>query len=164
MGPVDFKRALSSLLLAGGIVAILAGLISAFGVTVNGVVASIALVAALLYAGSLWFGGASTTMAAPGAEVVIVFDRLLTITAGPNPGTAVMTQFPEALRSEIEMRCRLALGGEHTHFECEHAGARLAFDISPIQSIQGVVMYGALISGSGLAAPAAAPAPATTVA
>jgi hypothetical protein len=160
----DFKRALSSLLLAGGIVAILAGLISAFGVTVNGVVASIALVAALLYAGSLWFGGASTTIAAPGADVVIVFDRLLTITAGPNPGSSVMVHFPEPLRSEIEMRCRLALRGEHTHFECEHAGARIAFDISPVQSIHGLVMYGVLISGSGLAAPAAAPAPVTTVA
>jgi len=145
-------------------VTILAGLNAAFGFTFGGGVASVALVAALLYAGALWFGGASQSLSAPGADVVIVFDRSLRITAGPGPGTSVMTQFPEPLRPEIEMRCRLALRGEHTHFECEHAGARLAFDIAPIQSIQGVVMYGVLISGSGIIAPAAAPAPLTTVA
>ena len=158
------KRAFASALLAAGIVTILAGLIAAFGFTIGGGVASVALVAALLYAGALWFGGASHSLSAPGADVVIVFDRSLRITAGPGPGMSVMTQFPEPLRPEIEMRCRLALRGEHTHFECEHAGARLAFDIAPIQSIQGVVMYGVLISGSGIIAPAAAPAPLTTVA
>ena len=119
---------------------------------------------ALLYAGASWFGGTSHRLAAPGADVVIVFDRSLKITAGPAPGTSVVMQFPEPLRPEIEMRCRLALRGEHTHFECEHGGARLAFDIAPIQSIQHVVIYGVLISGSGLVAPATAPAPVTTVA
>lgn len=158
------KRAFSSVLLAVGIVTILVGVSAAFGFTTGGIVASIALVAALLYAGGLWFSGASPTLVAPGADVVIVFDRSLKITSGPAPGTSVTMQFPEAVRPEIEMRCRLALRGEHTHFECEHAGARLAFDIAPIQSIQGVVMYGVLISGSGMIAPATAPAPATTVA
>jgi hypothetical protein len=162
--PLKMKRALSSILFAAGIVTILAGLTAAFGFTVGGVVTSIAVVAVLLYAGGLWLGGGSVSIAAPGAEVVIVFDRSLTITVGPAHGGSVMRQFPEALRPEIEMRCRLALRGEHTHFECEHAGARLAFDIAPIQSIQGVVLYGVLISGSGIAAPAAAPAPLTTVA
>ncbi|HTH02948.1 MAG TPA: hypothetical protein VL882_21890 [Vicinamibacterales bacterium] len=162
MGPL--KRAFSSILLAGGIVTILAGLSATFGFTTGGFVTSIALVAALLYAGGLWFGGSSQIISAPGADVVIVFDRSLRVTAGPAPGASVMMQFPEPLRSEIEMRCRLALRGEHTHFECEHAGARLAFDVAPIQSIQGVVMYGVLISGSGLIAPAAATAPLTTVA
>jgi hypothetical protein len=160
----SLKRAFSSILLAGGIVTILAGLSAAFAFTTSGIVASVVLVAALLYAGGLWFGGSSQRIAAPGADVVIVFDRSLKITAGPAPGTSVMMQFPEALRSEIEMRCRLALRGEHTHFECEHAGARLAFDIAPIQSTHGVVMYGVLISGTGMIAPATAPAPLTTVA
>src|SRR4051812_33761414 len=158
------KRVFSSVLLAAGIVSILAGLTAAFGLTLGGVVASVAVVAALLYAGGLWLGGQSSSIAAPGAEVVIVFDRSLRVTAGRVCGSSVMTQFPEALRPEIEMRCRLALRGEHTHFECEHGGARLAFDIAPIQSIQGVVLYGVLISGSGIAAHAAAPVPLTTVA
>ena len=143
---------------------VLAGLSAALGSTIVGAVVSTALVAALLYAGAVWFGGGSVNLAAPGADVVIVFDRALKITAGPAPGSLVVTQFPEALRSEIEMRCRLALRGEHTHFECEHAGTRRAFDISPIQSVQGVVVYGVLISGSGMVAPATSPAPLTTVA
>jgi hypothetical protein len=161
---LKMKRAFPSVLLAAGIVTILAGLTAAFGFTVGGVFASIALVAALLYAGGLWLGVGSASIAAPRAEMVIVFDPSLKITAGPAPGNSVMTQFPEALRPEIEMRCRLALRGEHTHFQCEHGGARLAFDIAPIQSIQGVVLYGVLISGSGIAAPTAAAAPLTTVA
>jgi len=159
-----FKRALSSVLLAAGIVTILVGLIAALGFTTGGIVTSVALVAALLYAGGLWFGGSTERIAAPGADLVIVFDRSLKITAGPAPGSSVMMQFPEPLRPEVEMRCRLALRGEHTHFECEHAGARLAFDIGPVQSIQGVVMYGVLISGSGIVAPATAREPLTTVA
>jgi len=159
-----FKRALSSILLAAGIVTILVGLIAALGFTTGGIVTSVALVAALLYAGGLWFGGSTERIAAPGADLVIVFDRSLKITAGPAPGSSVMMQFPEPLRPEVEMRCRLALRGEHTHFECEHAGARLAFDIGPVQSIQGVVMYGVLISGSGIVAPATAREPLTTVA
>lgn len=162
MGP--FRRAFSSLLLAAGLVTILAGLSAAFGFSAGSIVVSIVLVATLVYAGGMWFGGSSHRIAAPGADVVIVFDRSLKITAGPAPGTSVMMQFPEPLRPEIEMRCRLALRGEHTHFECEHGGTRLAFDVAPIQSIQGVVMYGVLISGSGLVVPAAAPAPLTTVA
>lgn len=162
MGP--FRRAFSSILLAAGLAIILAGLSAAFGFGAGSIVVSIVVVATLIYAGGMWFGGPSHSIAAPGADVVLVFDRSLKITAGPAPGTSVMMQFPEPLRPEIEMRCRLALRGEHTHFECEHGGARLAFDIAPVQSIQGVVMYGVLISGSGLVAPAAAPAPVTTVA
>jgi hypothetical protein len=127
-------------------------------------IASIALIAALLYAGGLWFGGVSTTLATAGSDLVIVFDRSLKVTAGPAPGTSLLLQFPESLRPEIEMRCRLALRGEHTHFECEHAGSRIAFDIAPVQSIQGMVLYGVLISGSGTRVRAAAPAPLTTVA
>ena len=159
-----FRRAFSSFLLAAGLATILAGLSAAFGFSLAAILVSLILVAALFYAGGLWFGGTSHSIAAPGADVVIVFDRSLKITAGPAPGTSVMMQFPEPLRPEIELRCRLALRGEHTHFECEDANTRLAFDIAPVQSIEGVVMYGVLISGSGIAVAAAAPSPLTTVA
>lgn len=162
MGSV--RRAFSSFLLAAGLLTILAGLSAAFGLSAAGILVSVVLVAALFYAGGLWLGGTTHGIAAPGADVVIVFDRALKITAGPAPGASVVMQFPESLRSEIEMRCRLALRGEHTHFECDHGGTRRAFDIAPIQSVQGVVVYGVLISGSGIIEPATAPAPATTVA
>ncbi len=162
MGPE--KRFTASVLLACGVVLVFTGLSTAMGFSVASVLISIAAIAALLYAGGTWFGGSPAPMAAAGGEVVIVFDRSLKVTAGASPGTSLLLQFPEPLRPEIEMRCQLALRGEHTHFECEHGGARISFDIGPAQSIQGIVMYGVLISGSGAAVPAATAAPLPTVA
>ena len=151
-------RAASSLLLAGGVALVFVGLSAALGSGVVGAVASIAVIATLLYAGGVWFGGAPAPLA-PGAEAVIIFDRSLRVTAGAVPGTALLSRFPPPLRPELEMRCRLALQGEHTHFDCEHAGAHISFDISPVQSIQGVVLYGALITSSGIPVSEAAGAP-----
>jgi hypothetical protein len=153
------KRATSSLLLAGGVVLVFVGLSAALGSGVVGAAASIAVIATLLYAGGVWFGGVPAPFAAAGAEAVIVFDRSLRVAAGAAPGTPLLTQFPQPLRAELEMRCRLALQGEHTHFDCEHAGARISFDISPVQTIQGLVFYGVLVTSSGLPVPAAAGAP-----
>ncbi len=158
------KRVFSSVLLASGIVMVFAGLTLALGFSAVGIVTSVVMIAALLYAGGLWFGGAPVRAAASASEVVIVFDRALKVMAGPAAGTSLLMQFPEVLRPEIEMRCRLALRGEHTHFECEYGRARIAFDIAPVQSIQGVVLYGILISGSGTRVPTAAADPLTTVA
>jgi hypothetical protein len=160
----EMKRPASSILLAGGLFLVFVGLSAALGFGTGGMLASIAVIVALLYAGGLWLGSAPATLAAAGAETVIVFDRSLRVAAGAAPGTPILSRFPEALRPEIEMRCRLALKGEHTHFECEHAGTRISFDISPVQSIQGVVLYGVLVAGSGMRVPAVANAPATTVA
>jgi hypothetical protein len=162
MGPA--KRITSSVLLAAGIVFIFAGLTSAMGISITTVAISIAAIAALLYTGGIWFGSEPPAIATAGAEVVIVFDRSLKVTAGKAPGTSLLLQFPEPLRPEIEMRCHLALRGEHSHFECEHSGARYAFDVGPVPSIQGVVLYGVLISGSGARVPASTAAPLPTVA
>jgi len=162
MGPA--KRIMSSVLLAGGVVLVFIGLSRSLGFSALAIVISIVAIAALLYAGGAWFGGGSASVATAGAETVIVFDRSLKVAAGRDPGTSLLLQFPEPLRPEIEMRCRLALRGEHTHFECEHAGARLAFDIGPVQSIQGVVVYGVLITGSGVRVPASTVSPLPTVA
>jgi hypothetical protein len=153
------KRAASSLLMAGGVVLVFAGLSAALGSGVVGAVASVAVIAALLYAGGVWFGGVPAPFATPGAETVLVFDRSLRVAAGATPGTSLLSQFPQPLRAELEMRCRLALQGEHTHFDCEHAGARISFDISPVQAIQGMVLYGVLVTSSGLPVSAAAGAP-----
>ena len=160
-----FKRVASLVLLAGGIVFVFTGLSAALGFTTAGMLASIAAIAALLYAGGIWFGGAPAKFApAEGLETVIVFDRSLRIAAGATPGTPLLTHFPEPLRPEIETACRLALRGEHIHFNCEHAGARIHFDISPVQSINGIVLYGVLIAGSGVRVPAATGSPLATVA
>jgi hypothetical protein len=159
------KRAASSLLLACSIVVVFAGLSAVLGFSVVAIIASIASIAMLLYAAGFWFGTTPTPLVPAGSETVIVFDRSLRVAAGAAPGTPLLSRFPEPLRPEIEMRCRLALKGEHTHFDCEHAGARFSFDIAPVQSIHGMVLYGVLIAGSGVRVPAAAArAPVTTVA
>jgi hypothetical protein len=159
------KRLASSVLLAGGIVFVFAGLSAALGSTAAGMMASIAAIAALLYAGATWFGSAPQSLAsAGGLETVLVFDRSLRIAAGGTPGTPLLSHFPEPLRPDLETACRLALRGEHTHFDCDHRGARIFFDISPVQSISGMVLYGVLITGSGVRVPAAAAAPIATVA
>jgi hypothetical protein len=158
------KRALSSVLLASGVVLVYVGLSTALGFTPAGIVASVAAIAALLYAGGIWFGGVPGQLTTPGADKVLVFDRLLQVVTGPATGGSLLAQFPAPIRPELEMRCRMALRGEHTHFSCEHAGARIAFDISPVQSINGVVLYGIVVAGQGKPMPAVTAAPLTTVA
>ena len=158
------KRFASSLLLACGVVLVFAGLSTALGFTLPGMLAAVAAIAALLYAGGAWFGAPPIALAPAGSETVIVFDRSLHVAAGRSPGVPLLSQFPEPLRPEIEIRCRAALRGEHTHFVCDHAGARIAFDVAPVQSIQGMVLYGVLITGSTARVPSVAARPLTTVA
>lgn len=162
MAPV--RRLLSSLLLASGIVLVFAGLSSALGFGVPGMMVSIAAIAALLYAGGIWFGAAPLVPRPAGAGAVIVFDRDLEIAAGFNAGTPLVEQFPQPIRPEIEKRCRAALRGESAHFTCEHAGRRLVFEASPVPTAGGVVLYGVLVTGAGVPAAAVTPEPAATVA
>jgi hypothetical protein len=158
------KRLASSVLLATGIVVVVAGLSAALGFTVTGMVVSIAAIATLLYAGAMWFGQPPATIAPAGAETVIVFDRSLHIAAGATPGTPLLSQFPAAVRDTVEVHCRAALRGEHSHFACDIAGHRIAFDVAPIQTAPGAVLYGVLITGSGTRVGAVASEPATSVA
>jgi hypothetical protein len=53
------------------------------------------------------------------------------------------------MQAEIGARCRAALRGERTHFRCEHGGRRIVFDVAPVQTSSGAVLYGVLICGSG---------------
>ena len=157
------KRAVSGLMLICGIVLVFTGISAALGFTVAGVLAAFAAIAALLYAGAAWFGSAPVSLVPAGAETIIVFDRALRVAAGRAPGMSILLQFPERLRPDIEMRCRAALRGEHSHFDCEHAGARISFDVAPVQ-VHGAVLYGVLISGSGVPVARMSIAPLTTVA
>jgi len=157
-------RLVNSVLLACGIVLVFLGLRVAPGFSPAAMAASVAAIAALLYAGGTWIGGAPAQLTTAGAERVIVFDRLLQVVSGAVPGEALLSQFPAPLRPELEMRCRMALRGEHTHFSFDHAGARVVFDISPVQTVKETVVYGVVVSGRGMPIPAATTAPATTVA
>jgi hypothetical protein len=158
------RRVVSALLLVCGIVLVFAGLSSALGFTLIGATASIAAIVALLYAGAVWFGGAPMPLVPAGGGTVTVFDRSLHIATGFAPGVSVLTQFPERLRPEIEVRCRAALRGEYSHFDCEHGGAGVSFEIAPVQTLHGLVLYGVIISGSGERVAGLSISPLTTVA
>ena len=158
------KRALSSVLLACGIVLVFVEWSTVVGSTPASVVVSVAAIAALLYAGTAWFGSASGQFSAPGANTVMVFDRLLHVVSGPATGGSLLAQFPAAIRPELEMRCRMALHGEHTHFSYDHAGTRVTIDIAPVRTAGGVVLFGVLIAGQGRPIVVASARPVTTVA
>lgn len=161
---VRVKRLASSFLLAAGIILVLAGLNAALGFSVAVLVAGLAAIATVLYAGAARFGAAPPAVAPAGGETVIVFDRSLHIAAGATPGTPLLTQFPAAIRDKVEAHCRAALRGEHSHFTCEIGGRQMAFDVAPVQTIAGAVLYGVLISGTVARVAAVAPRPLTTVA
>ena len=150
MTPVT--RLLSSLLLAAGMVLVFAGLSSALGFTLPGMAASVAVIAGLLYAGAVWFGAPPMMPAADGGTVV-VFDRHLRAVAGALPGTSIVARYPEAVRADIERHCRAALAGESSHFTCQIDGARVTFEAAPVLSANGLVLFGVLVSGAGIAAP-----------
>ena len=159
------KRAFASVLLAGGLVLVFAGLSRAIGFTPTGILTSVAVMAALLYAGGMWFGGSHLLqLTAPGATAVIVFDRFLNVVSGAAAGGSLLAQFPKPIRPELETRCQMALRGQHTCFSCEYGGARISFDISPVQTVSGVVIYGVVVAGQGQPLPAVAAEPLTTVA
>ena len=150
------NRLLSSVLLATGVVLVFAGLSEALGFTALGVVASMAAIAALLYAGAAWFGAPPAMPALAGAGTITVFDRDLRVASGPNAGASILHAYPAAVRAEIEARCRAALDGHSTHFTCDINGRRVAIEAAPVVNAAGVIAYGILITGAGLAAPAIA--------
>lgn len=158
------NRFLSSVLLAAGLGLVFMGLSAALGFSLAGMVASVSAIAALLYAGSAWFGAPPAVPLAVGAPTVMVFDRDLRVTAGPGVGGTVLSQFPAAIRPEIETRCRAALAGESARFVCHTPAVRLVIETAPLASITGVVLYGTLVASIGIAAPAMMPRPLSTVA
>jgi hypothetical protein len=158
------KRLISSVLLAWGVLLVFAGMSASLGFTPSGVLAAVTAIAALLYAGSIWFGSPPVIPLPAGSQTVLVFDRDLRITAGPGTGGLVTHQFPVAIRAEVEARCRAALRGESTHFTCQYGGRHVVCDASPVVSAAGAIRYGILVIGSSSAVPAVAPDPAATVA
>ena len=133
------QRAGSYVLLAGGVLLVFAGLASALSFSPTGMIASAAAIAALLYAGAVWFG------AAPRADPsVVLFTPQLTVAAGPLAGRAVPELFPIALRKEIDARCRAALAGQSSRFS--PAGGE-TFEAAPVRGADGLIVFGILISG-----------------
>ena len=135
------NRLASYVLLAGGLLLVFAGLSSALGYSIGGMLASAAAIVALLYAGGVWFGTASRD-----DRSVVLFTRTLTIASGPLAGRPIRELFPEMPGHEIEARCRQALDGHAARFTCGMGAAQHTFTASPVRIEGGLIMYGVLLS------------------
>ncbi|MEO7135446.1 MAG: hypothetical protein ABI024_14635 [Vicinamibacterales bacterium] len=122
---------------------------SALGTSAPALLASTAAIAALLYAGGVWFGGAATG-AAPS---ILVFNHTLMISGGPLSGKPVASQFPVWMRSEIRRRCEAAIRGEYSRFTCADGLRSRTFDAAPITNAEGSIVCGVLIEGAAIPAP-----------
>jgi hypothetical protein len=139
----------SSILLAAGVVLVFAGLSAALGVSLPGIIASTSAIAALLYAGAVWFGEA------PRADrSVLLFTRALSVASGPLKGRPISDLFPDAMRGEIESRCRAALAGLDSRFSRGSGTGHVTFSATSVRDDAGAVAYGLLLSGSLLDATA----------
>jgi hypothetical protein len=139
-----FRRALTTALLIAGVSLVFSGLTAAQGPSLAAVTASAAAIAALLYAGAVWFGGGSSD------EAAIIFDRDLTIASGRGRGTPVTSFFPAAMSRDLERHCRQALDGYPSTFSCASDPARRRFEAVPVRTADGTVAYGILLSGAML--------------
>lgn len=141
------NRAASYTLLAGGLLLVFAGLSSALGFSLSGMLASAAAIVALLYAGGVWFGGASRD-----DRSIVLFTRDLTIATGPRAGRPVRDLFPDVPAEEIEARCREALDGHGARFSCGRGSLRRTFNANPVRIEDGLIAYGVLTSDAATAA------------
>jgi len=135
----DSHRIASFVLLAGGVLLVFAGLTTALGFSTSGVIASAAAIAALLYAGGVWFGAS-----AQGDATVVLFTPQLTVAAGPFTGRAVAELYPEPMRREIDERCLAAFTGQSCRFS--PAPGR-TFETAPVRAADGAIVYGILVTG-----------------
>ena len=154
---MNTNRAGSWVLLGGGIVLVFAGLSTALGFSAAGMFASAAAIAALLYAGGVWFGEAPRT-----DPSLVLFTRDIIVASGPLVGRPVTALFPDASRFAVEGACRLAIDGHASSFTTGSGTEQRTFAASAVKTADGVVVYGLLLSGALV--PAATPAPLTTIA
>src|SRR5689334_10582921 len=133
---MNSHRVGSTVLLAGGVFLVFSGLTSALGYSTGGIVATLAAIAALLYAGGVWFGGAPNTDVS-----LVLYTPSLTIANGPLAGHAITDLFPDHMRSEIDIQCRVALSGHTARFACGKGGEK-TFEASPVRTADGLVVYG----------------------
>lgn len=128
------RRLTSSLLLAGGIVLVFAGVNAALGFTIPGIVASLAAIAGLLYAGAAW------GQASPRPERALIFDRHLQLTTGE----PLLARFPETQRDEVRAKATATLAGARASLLVDGRPMMMA----PITSESGLVLYGAIVDSS----------------
>jgi hypothetical protein len=116
---------------------------SALNFSLPGIIATLATIAGLLYAGGVWFGGAM-----PGEPSVLIFDRHLIIVSGAYAARPIGDLFPLGVRRDVEQRCREAFDGRSTRFSIPGDADRRRFEVAPIRTADGLVAYGILLSGA----------------
>lgn len=139
---MNSHRAGSTVLLAGGVFLVFAGMSSALGFSTAGIVASLAAIAGLLYAGGVWFGTAPQI-----DPSIVVFTPDLKVAGGVLDGRRVRDVFADDMRHDVEAACREAIGGRPSRFTAGHGSARRNFEAAPVLGAGGVVIYGVLLSG-----------------
>ena len=137
--PMTNARAGSVVILVVGVVLVFAGLSAALDFSIAGMVASSAAIAALLYAGGVWLGGAPQC----GDPQMVLFTRQMKVASGRSAGRDVRELFSDGMTADIEEACRQALDGHARRF----AAGGQTFVVSPIRSPEGSVVYGVLLSG-----------------
>ena len=148
-------RFASTVLLAGGVVLVFAGLSSALGFSPGGIVASLAAIAGLLYAGAVWFAP-RVAIDPVSADAAVVFNRQLFVASGRSGGQPLASLFSPEQRADLEQRCREALDGRAVRFACAARGAAQLFEAVPVRGADGTIRYGILLTGSLVSAPAGA--------
>jgi hypothetical protein len=133
----------ATVLLLAGVGLVFAGMSSALNFSLPGIIATVATIAGLLYAGGVWFGSAT-----PGDTSALIFDRRLIIVGGTHPGRPIGDVFPLAVRRDVEQHCRDAFDGRSTRFSIPGDTDRRRFEIAPIRTADGLVAYGILLSGA----------------
>ena len=164
------RRFMSSALLIVGVALVFAGFSASLGFTPAGILAGVAAIVSLLYAGAAWFGRTTTPAAA--GEPIVVFDRTLRVVCSAAHGRQISAHFPAGVRDgarirgvdprqhlaavEIERRCAAALLGDPSHFTCAENGQVVDYDVAPVRGVDGTVLCVVLIAGMAAPAPAAA--------
>jgi hypothetical protein len=133
----------STALLMVGVGLVFAGMTSALHFTPAGMVATVATIAGLLYAGGVWFGSAAMVDGS-----IVIFDRRLIAVSGSHPGRPVSDMFPLHMRRDVEQRCREAFDGRSTRFSIPGDAERRRFEVAPIRTADGLIAYGILLSGA----------------
>ena len=157
MPPVN--RLIASTLLGVGVVLVFAGYSAALGFTALGVLASLAAIVTLMYAGATWFPKSAPAVADTSPPIpLVVFDRSRRIIGGDAAGELLELQFPEILRGEVQRHCVAALNGASTRFPCLQNGRMVVFEALPVRAADGSIIYGILIRSSAEPAAIAATA------
>ena len=133
----------SRVFLLAGVGLVFAGMTSALNFSVPGIIATIATIAGLLYAGAVWFGSA-----ARGEPSVLIFDRHLIIVSGAHSGRPVGDLFSLTVRRDVEQSCREAFDGRSTRLSIPGDDDRRRFEVAPIRTADGLVAYGILLAGA----------------